>query len=127
MWSRRELVVGGRFAVMDAQLLFEVMHALVGAAQHAGHIGADLDVVVAFRLRVEHVVEVDHRAHFGRLQFQHGRQFVLRVDGAIAELALDHVQRGQDGRALAAWRVEVHPLLISARTASESTMSRSGI
>jgi len=87
------LVVGGRLTVVDAQLLLEGVHTLAGAAQHARHVGADLDVILALGLSVEHVVEVDDRTHLGRLEVQHGGQFVLRVDRAVAKLALDHVER----------------------------------
>ncbi len=104
-------VIGGRFAVVDAQLLLEVVHTLPGAAQHARHVGADLDVVLALWLGVQHVVEVHHTADFRRFDLQHLRQLVLRLDRAVAELTLDHVERRQDRRALATSRVEIHPLL----------------
>jgi hypothetical protein len=105
------LVVGGGFAVVDAQLLLEGVHALAGATQHTRDVGADLDVILALRFGVEHVVEVHHRANFRRLDFQNRRKFVLCVDRAVAELPLDHVERRQDRRTLAASGVEIHPLL----------------
>ena len=105
----RKLAVVGLFAVVDAELLFQMVHALVGPAQHAGHVGADLDVIVALRLLVEHIIEAHDAADFGRLQLQHFGQFVLRLDRAIAEFTLDHIECGQDRRALASGRIEVHP------------------
>jgi hypothetical protein len=105
------VVVGGGFAVVDAQLLLEGVHALAGATQHTRDVGADLDVILALRFGVEHVVEVHHRANFRRLDFQNRRKFVLCVDRAVAELPLDHVERRQDRRTLAASGVEIHPLL----------------
>jgi hypothetical protein len=108
-----ELAVGGRLAVVDAQHLFEVVHAAVRAAQHAGRHAAHLDVVVAFAvvLGVVHGIEGDDRADLGRVQIQDCGELVGRFGGDVAvELPLDDVQGRHDGRTLPARRVQVHRL-----------------
>ncbi len=88
---QRVFVVRGGLAVVDAHLLFQMVHALARAPQHAGHIGADLHMIVALGLGLEHVVKAHHRAHFRRFQVEDGGQLVLGLQGAIAKLPLDGV------------------------------------
>ena len=57
--------------MMDAKLIFQVVHALVGPAQHAGHIGANFNMIRAFRLLVEHIVKPHDCTHFGGFQIEH--------------------------------------------------------
>ena len=102
-------VVGGGFAVVDAQLFFEMMHTLVGTPQHTGHIGADFDVIVGLGRFVEHVIVAYHGPNFGRFQVEHHGQFVLGLYITIAELALNDIERGQNRRTLPPRRIEVHP------------------
>ena len=86
-----ELAVFGLPAVVDAEGLFETAEACIPAAQHTGHVGADLDVIGGFGFLVEHGVEGDDRADFGGRLSQHFGQFVLRLNGTIAVFALDNV------------------------------------
>jgi hypothetical protein len=53
---------------MDAQFFFDMMHTRTGPTQHAGDIGANFNVIVAFWLLVEHIVEANDRTDFCRLQ-----------------------------------------------------------
>src|SRR5664280_1887617 len=71
---------------------------VVGPAQQAAHIGADLEVVLADRTRAQHRVIADDVAHFQVWQFRALRDL---VDGLIrqrADFVLDIQQHGnQDG------------------------------
>ncbi len=60
----REEAVGGDTLGTDAELLLETFVDLVGAAQHATDIGADLDVVFAGGLEAEHGVVGGDVAYF---------------------------------------------------------------
>src|SRR5262249_32301133 len=53
----RELAVGRGAAEPDAEALLDRLHDVVGAPQHARHVGADLQVVLPDRLLVIHRVE----------------------------------------------------------------------
>src|ERR1700738_1702329 len=60
----RENAVRSHALMPHAQLLLESLVEVVGAAQHATDIGADLDVVLARRLEAQHGVVAGHVAYF---------------------------------------------------------------
>ena len=68
-----KLTIFGLFAVVNAQFLFEMVHTLIGTAQHTGHVGANLNMIFCLGFFEEHVVIANHRAYLGRLQVEHHR------------------------------------------------------
>src|SRR6266850_3634025 len=66
---QRKLSVCGPLLVTDAERLLAVLQKFFAAAQQATDVGADLHVVLAHGLGVEHGVVTDHVAHFKLAQF----------------------------------------------------------
>ena len=98
-FHQREFAVRGGFAVVDAELLFQVFARIHAAAQGAGKVGADGEFVFAHGFEVVHIVE---RGDFIR---RNGRNAdILRhiFDGfgrKVAKLGLSDTQRAHNGAA----------------------------
>src|SRR5690606_29051750 len=58
--DQRDPPIGGGLAAANAELLLNVGDQLVGAAQHAGDVVVDVDLVPPNRLQEEVAVEVGH-------------------------------------------------------------------
>src|SRR5437870_3855772 len=89
----REQPVGGRALVSDAKLLFAMFKKLFATAQHAGNIGADLDVEFAARLGRQHGVIADYVADLEFSQFEPASNFGDHVVGQVPNLILCIQQR----------------------------------
>ena len=87
---QREDAVVGDFLVADFQALFGSLENVVAAAQHAGDVGADLHVVLAHRLAMQHGVilerfldlhgaKIEARGDFRDHFVADETEFVLRV------------------------------------------------
>src|SRR5881227_1421793 len=89
----REQPVGGRALVSDAKLLFAMFKKLFATAQHAGNIGADLDVEFAARLGRQHGVIADYVADLEFGQVQAAGNLCDDLIGEISDLVLPIQER----------------------------------
>ena len=82
-----------------ADLVEERLVELVGAAQRARDVRADVDVVLADRVGEQHVVERRDRRQVAGRQAHHARGLLDALRRAPAVVVLDLVERGDGGRA----------------------------
>src|SRR5205823_5551453 len=87
-------------AIPNSERALEVILHLVGAAQHAGGVDADDDVMPALRLREKHGIEGCGRLDEGRRQPERLRDLPHRRVGDIALLVLDRPECRDDRRLL---------------------------
>ena len=97
---KREEAVRGDALVADAELGLAVVEDLVAAAQHAGDVGADLDVVLAGRDGAQHGVVGEDVADVELEEVEAGGDLVDRGLGDVADLVLRVEQHGDEGGAL---------------------------
>ena len=83
-----------RFA--DAEVVLEVVDKIVGTAQHAGYISAELYVVLAHRLGVVHRIKRDDTEDMIIRQAEQSAHVVHRLCGYPAELFLRDPQHGKE-------------------------------
>ena len=96
----RKEAVGGDAIGTDAELFAEALVDVVGSAQHATDVGADLDVEFAGRLEAEHGVVGGDVAHFELGDADAAGDLGDDRVGEIADFILRVEQHGDEGRAL---------------------------
>src|SRR6266567_2615866 len=95
-----EDAVRGNALVADAQLFLEALVEVIGAAQHATDIGADLDIEFACGLETQHGVVTGHIAHFELGKAQPVGNLGHHRVGKVADLILRVEQHGDQRRTL---------------------------
>ena len=95
----REEAVGRDALVADAELFLKALVDVIGAAQHATDVGADLHVVFAGRLEAQHGVVGGDVAHFEFRDADALGHFGDHRVGEIADLVLRVEQHGNQRRA----------------------------
>ena len=80
----------GALAQLDAELVLDVLNDVVGAAQHAGHVGADRDFVAADRLRLEHRVKRRDLVDLDRRQIEVVGDRIHLLGGQVAVVLVLH-------------------------------------
>jgi hypothetical protein len=85
---------------VEAQLLADVIHKLIRAAQGARQVITNLDNVMADRVIIVQCVEPYDRAHVRRLDANQFRHLADRIVGAVAVLFLRDVEQRQNRRTL---------------------------
>src|SRR5437879_8625386 len=79
---------------MHRDLRLEARHHIVGAAQHAAQVCADVEPVLAGRRQMEQRVEGRHTLHVAGVQLKLVRDLGHRLRGEVPELLLRQVERG---------------------------------
>src|SRR6185312_2062983 len=90
--------VGGALARTDAEFLLHVGGDVLAAAQHAGNVRADTDVVAAAQVRLEHRVEAGDLVHLYRRQRQVGGNRIHQRHGEKAAIVLLRGAQRRDHR-----------------------------
>ncbi len=98
--SSENCAVGRDLLVADAELGLAVVEDLVAAAQHAGDVGADLDVVLAGGLGAQHGVVAEDGADVEVEEVEALGDLLDDGLGDVADLILRVEQHGDERRAL---------------------------
>ena len=98
--AQGELAVGRGLPELDVEPFFQPLGQHPGPAQHARHVGADLDVVLPrLFMGLVHVIEAGELADFSRAEAKQLGHLSQDGRGQPAGLALGDVQRRAQGRA----------------------------
>src|SRR6266852_4690875 len=95
-----EDAVGGGFLVAEFKAFFGVLEKFGATAQHAGDIGADLDVMFAHGLAAQHGVIGEGFLDLHMIQIEAGGNFGDQFVGDVAEFVLAVNQHGDERAAL---------------------------